>query len=244
MGVARLLAKGWVLVCGYAGAYVLYSTLATGAWQTAAAVTVCTLLFAAMGLLFIGGYGASAALPQWKRLKPLHLLPGFNEIVFLLFVVLSFADQMLYAPWHVQGVVTDGLESAIYYAVFGQRALVDALGNCALDGGRVFASAFAWLLALIYIASAMSRLRLSAGIIRIERTLRPEPLGPIGLAVVVGVAAVTGIQFLFIGTIFRLLPCAAYAGVGGALLIGLAPLMLAYLVVAALAALLAAGHEG
>ena len=56
----------------------------------------------AMGLLFVGGFGASAghaaARPGWRGCKPHHLIPGFNEAVFLLFVVLSFLNQALVAP--------------------------------------------------------------------------------------------------------------------------------------------------
>jgi hypothetical protein len=39
------------------------------------------------------------------------------------------------------------------------------------------------------------------------------------------------------------LPCSAFTDISGALLIGLAPLMLAYLIVAALAAAMATGPE-
>ncbi|MDE2183829.1 MAG: hypothetical protein KGJ78_12495 [Alphaproteobacteria bacterium] len=245
MGVARLLAKGWVLVCLYAGAHALRFALASGAApiDVVIPIVVCVLLFGAMGLLFIGGYGASAALPNMRLLKPIHFIPGFDEMVFIVFVCVSFADQAFVAPSYIQGDIAAGLQSAIYYAVFGQRALVDALGSCALDGGRVFAAAFTWLLALIYVCSALSRLRLAAGIIRLERTTRPEALGPTALAAILGIVAVAGIQFFFVGTAYRWLPCSAYADITGALLIGLAPLMLAYLIVAALAALLASGHE-
>jgi hypothetical protein len=245
MGVARLLAKGWVLVCVYAGAHALRFALISGAdpFDVVLPIVVCVLLFAAMGLLFVGGYGASTALPRLDKLKPLHFIPGFNELVFLIFVCLSFIDQTVFAASHVDGDISRGLESAMYYSVFGQRALVHALGRCAIDGGRVFASAFAWFLAIIFLASALSRIRLSAGILRLERITRPEALGPTTLAVVVAVFAVFGIQFLFFGTGFRWLPCSAYANVSGALVIGLAPLMLAYLILAALTVLLAASHE-
>ncbi|MNC96318.1 hypothetical protein D3C83_136600 [compost metagenome] len=52
-----------------------------------------------------------------------------------------------------------------------------------------------------------------------------------------------GIQFLYLGSAFPLLGCSAYADITGALLMGLAPLMLAYVIVAALASLLAAAPE-
>ena len=56
----------------------------------------------------------------------------------------------------------------------GQRALVGALEACNMDGGRAFAGTFAWLLAVIYLASAASRLRLQAGLIRLEAGDRPQ----------------------------------------------------------------------
>jgi hypothetical protein len=54
---------------------------------------------------------------------------------------------------------------------------------------------------------------------------------------------VVGIQFLFVGSAYPWLHCSAFADVTGALLIGLAPLMLAYLIVAALASLMASAPE-
>lgn len=244
MGVARLLAKGWVLVCLFAGAHALRFALMGGAApaEVVGPILVCVLLFAAMGLLFIAGFGAAAALPQLSKLKPLHLLPGFNEWVFIVFVGLSFVNQTVFAPAHIDGDIANGLEAAMYYAVFGQRTLVDTLSSCGIDGGRIFASAFTWFLAIIFLASALSRIKLAAGIIRLERLKRPERLGPTALAGLLGVAAVFGIQFLFVGTAYGWLPCSAYTDLTGALMIGLAPLMLAYLVLAALANLLAS-HE-
>ncbi len=63
MGVARLLAKGWVLVCLYAGAHVLTFVLQGNAdlLGSLAALIACVILFLAMGLLFIAGYGAAAS---------------------------------------------------------------------------------------------------------------------------------------------------------------------------------------
>jgi len=55
---------------------------------------------------------------------------------------------------------------------------------------------------------------------------------------------VVGMQFLFVGSAYPWLNCSAFDNITGALLIGLAPLMLAYLVVAALATLLASSPEG
>lgn len=248
MGMARLLAKGWVVFCLFAGGHALRIALTGGvpAPRAIATIAICTLLFAAMGLLFVGGYAVATdhgRPPLLQRLKPHHVLPGFNEIVFLAFVALSFADQIAFAPDYMQSPMVDALKSAIFFVVPGQRALDRALLPCGLDGGRIFASAFAWLLAIIYLGSAVSRLRLAAGLIRIERAKRPEALGPSLLALLLGAAAVVGIQFLYVGTAFAFLPCSAYTEVTGALLVGLAPLMLAYLIVAALANLLATGPE-
>jgi hypothetical protein len=246
MGIARLLAKGWIAFCLFAGAHALRLSIEGGEGVGPALVDAVlpTLLFTAMGLLFIVGYGASAAhgAAMLARLKPRQFVPGFNELVFVAFALLSFVNQVFFAPSHVGGAIGDAMEAALGAIVPGQRALEEAL-SCGLDGGRIFASAFAWLLAIIYIASAISRLRLAAGIIRIERTTWAEPLGPLTVAIVLGTAAIVGVQFLFVGTIYRWMPCASFTDIGGALLIGLAPLMLAYLVVAALAAALATGPE-
>jgi hypothetical protein len=248
MGIARLLAKGWIIFCLFAGAHALRIALISGLPMASSlfAIGICVLLFAAMGLLFAGGFGVSAGLPGTSfkaRLGFHHFMPDFNEIVFLLFVCLSFANQVWFAPLHVSGEVVRPLERAIYFAVPGQRAMVQALDECSLDGGRIFAAAFAWLLAVVYLASACSRLKLQAGIIRLERNTRPEGLGPSIRAFCLGVAAVVGMQFLFVGSAYPWLNCSAFDDISGALLIGLAPLMLAYLVVAALATLLASSPE-
>jgi hypothetical protein len=245
MGVTRLLAKGWTLFCLFAGAHALSFSLARGEPVVDAlfSVGVTTLLFAAMGLLFVGGFGAAAGLPDWRRLRPHHLIPGFDEIVFIVFVALSFADQLLFAPLHIEDGVAGAVQAAISFVVPGQRALIAALAPCGLDGGRVFASSFAWLLALVYLGSAVSRLKLRAGILRLERAQRPEALGPMVHALVLGALSVAGLQLLYVGSVFRFLPCSLYADVTGATLIGLAPLMLAYLIVAGLASAMATGKE-
>jgi len=248
MGIARLLAKGWIVFCLFAGAHALRIALASGlALQSSSfAIGICVLLFAAMGLLFVGGFGASGALPGTPfltRIRPHHLIPGFNEIVFALFVILSFLNQALFAADNIGTGAPGALESAIYFAVPGQRALVSSLDVCSMDGGRIFSAAFTWLLAIIYLASAASRLKLAAGIIRLERGTRPELLGPALRAFLLGTVAVVGIQFLFVGSAYPWLDCSAFADITGALLIGLAPLMLAYLIVAALASLLASSSE-
>jgi hypothetical protein len=249
MGIARLLAKGWIVFCLFAGAHALRIALLSGAaLQSAlAAIGICAALFIAMGLLFVGGFGVSAAhvngTPWVKRFKPHHLLPGFNEAVFLIFVVLSFLNQAFVAAAFIDRGGAGALERAIYFLVPGQRALVTALEGCNMDGGRPFAAALTWLLALIYLASTSSRLRLQAGLIRLESEGRPQALGPTLRAFLFGIVAVIGIQFLFVGSAYPWLNCSAFADVTGALLIGLAPLMLAYLIVAALASLMAASPE-
>jgi hypothetical protein len=248
MGIARLLAKGWVIFCLFAGAHAVRLALQTGLPLGSAlpSVTICVLLFMAMGLLFVGGFGASAGLPGrplLARIELQQLVPGFNEAVFLAFVVLSFLNQALVAPANIDRGGAGALENAIYFLVPGQRALVDTLDTCSLDGGRVFSAAFAWLLAIIYLSSAASRLKLQAGLIRLEAGGRPQALGPTVRAFLFGCVAVVGIQFLFVGSAYPWLNCSAFADITGALLIGLAPLMLAYLIVAALASLLASTPE-
>jgi hypothetical protein len=248
MGIARLLAKGWIIFCLFAGAHALRFALLQGLPLDSSlpAIGICALLFTAMGLLFVGGFGVSAAhggVPWLQRFKPHHLIPGFNEAVFFIFVILSFLNQAFVAPANIGRGGAGALENAIYFVVPGQRALVNALDACTMDGGRVFAAAFAWLLAIIYLASTASRLKLQAGLIRLEAGDRPQPLGPTLRAFLFGIVAVVGIQFLFVGSAYPWLNCSAFADVTGALLIGLAPLMLAYLIVAALASLMASAPE-
>jgi hypothetical protein len=249
MGIARLLAKGWILFCLFAGGHALHLALGSGMAPSEAllAVGVCTILFAAMGLLFIGGFGVSGGLYQGRGLKlaawARGLLPGFNEMVFLCFVALSFVVQVAVAPLLLNQPVARALERAIYFAVPGQKALARLLYGCDMDGGRVFAAAFAWLLAAIYLASACSRLKLQAGLIRLEQAGRPAVIGPTLRAFLFGLVAVIAIQFLYLGSAFPFLGCGAVADITGALLTGLAPLLLAYLIVAAMASLLASAPE-
>lgn len=248
MGIARLLAKGWIVFCLFAGAHAIRLALLTGIpLQTSAfAIGICATLFIAMGLLFVGGFGASAGhsrTPWLTRIRPRHLIPGFNETVFIVFVTLSFLNQALVAPVVIDRGAAGALENALYFLLPGQRALVHALEGCTLDGGRAFSAAFTWLLAIVYLANAVSRLKLQAGLIRLEAGERVQPLGPTLRAFLFGVVAVIGIQFLFVGSAYPWLACSAFADITGAVLIGLAPLMLAYLIVAALASLMAAAPE-
>jgi hypothetical protein len=249
MGIARLLARGWIIFCLFAAAHALRLVLLRGQPLEEAlfGIGICALLFMAMGLLFVGGFGVSAGhvsgTPWLKRFKPHHLIPGFNEAVFFIFALLSFLDQAVIAPLDIQHDALAALERSIHFVVPGQRAVVFALEACNMDGGRVFAAAFTWLLAIIYLASAASRLRLQAGLIRLEAGDRPQIPGPTLRAFLFGIVAVVGIQFLFVGSAYPWLHCSAFADVTGALLIGLAPLMLAYLIVAALASLMASAPE-
>lgn len=244
MGVARLVAKGWIVFCLFAAAHAIHMHLATPAY--APAIIVSMLLFAAMGLLFATGYGVSArdgTKPLLERLKPHHLMPDFNGIVFMIFVVLSWLNQILFSPLHPIGTGVSPIVNAIGFAVPGQNALLVALAPCAPDGGRVFASAFAWILAIIFVASAISRIRLAAGLLRLERTTRSEVLGAPVHAAVLGVAAIAGIQLFFIGNAYPWFGCQILAGLPGAVIIGLVPLLLAYLIVAALTAAIALSPE-
>ena len=248
MGAARLLAKGWVVFCFYVGGLALAGAVAHGAQLDAAAprLAVCTLLFAAMGILFVGGYGISAGLSlthTLARLKPVHLAPGFNDLVFVAFALAAFYVQAGLAPLHLQGAPFDALQGAARFAVFGQHVLDDRLAACNLDGNRTLASAFAWLLAFIFLGSALSRVRLASALVRFERKARPEALGPQALAFGLGIAAMIGFQALYVGTAWLMMPCKPLGGLVGEALIGLGPLMLAYLIFAAVANLLALGPE-
>jgi hypothetical protein len=247
MGMARLLAKGWVVFCLFAGAHALSFAIGAGTPELDAirTISLCTLLFAAMGLLFVGGYAVATdhGGSLLQRMKPHHFLPGFNEMTFVVFVAASFVVQVWVAPLVMQLPVADAIRAAISFVVPGQRVIENDLLPCGLDGGRIFVSAFVWFLAAVYFASAASRLRLAAGLIRLERVQRPEAMGGALLALLQGALAVVGIQLLFVGSAYRDLPCNAFTGLDSALLLGLAPLFLAYLIVAALANLLATGNE-
>src|ERR1700761_4743779 len=140
MGIARLLAKGWIIFCLFAGAHALRLALLSGLPldNSLAAIGICAFLFMAMGLLFVGGFGVSAGhvtgKPWIARFKPDHLIPGFNEAVFLIFVILSFINQAFVAPASIDRGAAGALEDAIYFVVPGQRALVSALEGCNMDG--------------------------------------------------------------------------------------------------------------
>jgi len=246
MGAARLLAKAWAVFCVFAGAYEARMLLSAGASfpQFIGVIAVCVLLFGAMGLLFIAGYGVSGTSGSFfARLKLDHWTPGFNGLVFITFAIVIFIVQTTYLPQHVAGGVLSALEASVHFAIPGQRALEYRLDACTLDGGRVTASALSWILAIIFLGSALSRVRLAAGIVRLERKARPDTLGPASLTLLLGIFAVIGIQFLLLGSVFPLMPCDMLVDLPGELLIGLGPLMLAYLINAAVTDLLSLGPE-
>jgi hypothetical protein len=246
MGAARLLAKAWLVFCVFAGAYEAQQLFSHGVApaQFAGPVAICVLLFGAMGLLFIGGYGVSGAHGlSLERLKPERWIPDFNGIVFLLFAIVIFVVQTTYLPEHVSGGVLAALEASVHFAIPGQRALEARLDACTLDGGRVTASALSWLLAAIFLGSGLSRVRLAAGIVRLERQRRADAIGPASLTLLLGIFAVIAIQFLLLGTVFTIMPCDMLVDLPGELLIGLGPLMLAYLILAAVTDLLSLGPD-
>jgi hypothetical protein len=244
MGAARLLAKLWVAFCLFAGAHAILRQLAAHVppFQATASVAVCVFLFGAMGLLFIGGYGASSGFTRFVQLASMQFAPGFNEVVFIAFAIAIFIVQAGYVPAHPSSPMLGALDAAMRL-VPGQSALERSLSGCGLSDGRNLASALSWLLSFIFLGSALSRIRLAAGLVRLERKTRHESLGDMPLAFATGLVAVVGIQLLFIGSLYSLLPCAFYASVAGAVLIGLGPLMLAYLIAAALTNTLALNAE-
>src|SRR5271170_631943 len=102
MGVARLLAKAWIVFCVFAGAHAAALAMAKGTDFVPALqqVALCTALFGAMGLLFVGGYAASAThsgMAALAKLRARHVLPGFDEMVFIVFAAAIFAMQIGYA---------------------------------------------------------------------------------------------------------------------------------------------------
>ncbi|MGD0192617.1 MAG: hypothetical protein ABSD74_17910 [Rhizomicrobium sp.] len=249
MGAARLLARGWIAFCLFAAGHALRLALISNvpAVEALQQIGVSTALYGAMGILFIAGYGLSSGFAvslSVANLRPTHLSPGFNELVFIVFALLAFYVQTVFAPLHATGPVVDAIRGALRFAVFGQRVLEDKLSACGLDGGRALTSAVSWLLAFIFFGSAVSRVRLAAAIVRFERKTRIEALGPQSLALALGIASVVGIQMLFIGSAYTAATCGVLSGLLGDVLIGIGPLMLSYLIVAAITNLLALGQDG
>src|SRR5277367_5274132 len=128
MGVARLLAKAWIAFCVFAGAHAVSHAMASGTDLVSALqqVGLCTALFGAMGLLFVGGYAASAShsgMVALAKLRAHHVLPGFDEIVFTAFAIAIFVAQTNYAPAHPSGGAVGALIAAVHFAVPGQQVL-------------------------------------------------------------------------------------------------------------------------
>jgi hypothetical protein len=243
MGAARLLAKFWIAFCVFAGAHALVRALAQHMQpeQAVSLIGMCVVLFGAMGLLFVAGYGAASG--GFSKLTASAFLPGFNEIVFIAFAAAIFTVQLVSASGQPPTGAMGALASAMHFAIPGQRALETALAVCGKDMGATFASATSWLLAFIFIGSSFSRLRLQAGLMRLERKARAQARGATPLTFMLGLIAVIGIQLLFVGGIYPLIPCGMLVGLPGEVLIGLGPLALAYLIVAALTNLLALSPE-
>jgi hypothetical protein len=250
MGVARLLAKGWIVFCLFAGAHGIDIALERGGDPLPAVqfAAVCVFLFGAMGLLFVAGFGAaSGAVPSWSRLKPRHVLPRFDGIIFLVFVAVIFAVQAFFVSAIGTSVPAQAVQKAMYFVLPGVRQIVARLNACGVDQNHIYyvqlASAVAWLLAIVYVASASSRINLNAGLMRLERARQRSSFGPTLSAALYGIVAIVGIQLLLMGSAYPFIGCRTFGGIAGALLTGLAPLMLAYLIVAALVTLKASGPE-
>jgi hypothetical protein len=77
----------------------------------------------------------------------------------------------------------------------------------------------------------------------LERVKRPPAFNPTLLAALYGVVAIVAFQLLFVGSVYPWLDCPAFTDLTGAVLLGLAPLLLGYMIFAALAALRASGPE-
>lgn len=248
MGAARLLAKAWVVFCLFAAAHAVLGVLMGSGHglPQIGLIAGCTLIFCAMGLLFAGGFGVSGGhgAASWLAgLEPRDFLPRFDDWVFLGFVALSFLDQLMFASGHVLKGVFPAMDNFIRVIVPGQKALEAAIGACRPGDGPMYASSFTWLIAAIFLGSAASRIEAQVDAVRQERAEYPEMLGPNVLAALLGVLSIVGIQLLYVGSAYAWLPCSAFTNVTGGLLTGLAPLMLAYLMIAALTCLFATVKE-
>jgi hypothetical protein len=167
--------------------------------------------------------------------------------VFFAFVAASFAVQTYLITSIGGSGAAQALQKALYFVVPGLSAMVTRLGACGIVSPSMYslslASAVAWVLAMIFLASAASRIRLTAGLLRLERAMHRMPFSPRVLAALYGTVALVAFQLLYVGSAYRWIPCSAFFGVNGAVLIGLAPLILSYLIYAALAALAAGSPE-
>src|ERR1700741_647933 len=122
MGITRLLAKGWTVICLFAAAHALRLALLRGMvppLEAAGTIGVCAILFIAMGLVFILGHAAASdhgGAPLLGRVKPEHLWPSFDDAVFVLFAALSFVNQAFYAPDHTRSPPIEALRAAMSFA--------------------------------------------------------------------------------------------------------------------------------
>ncbi len=141
MGVARLLAKGWVGFCLFAGGHALIQALSGGVGvpETLRAIAICVLLFGAMGLLFIAGFGASARPngPLLARWKARDFIPSFDDLVFLAFVAVSFVVQVYFVSAIGGSGAGQAVQKAMYVVVPGLPSLAGRLTACALNGPRL-----------------------------------------------------------------------------------------------------------
>lgn len=249
--MASLVAKVWVMFCLYAGALALHMALpgSPDPLGDGLAITGASFVFLCLGLLFAGAAvlllspSGPISLKNIRTLRFAWRDVDFNEILFAAFLILSFCNQAFFAPDHMMGPLTIAVEQAAWFAVPGQRAFSLLVHSCTMDGGRIFTSAFAWVLALIWFGTALTRLGISARLIRAARRQTPDATAGLVSGVLLAVAAAAGIQFLYAGSGFAYLPCSLTAGIAGGLLAGFAPLMLAYILIAALSGVIAGGEE-
>src|SRR5258708_33463736 len=147
MGVARLLAKGWIVFCLFAGGHAVVQVLAQGGGLVPAlqSVAICVLLFGAMGLLFIAGFGASATgnTPLLTRLRPRNLIPSFADLGFLAFVALSFAAQVYFISEIGGSAAGHGLHEAMRFAVPGLPALPGRLASFQVSAPQQYSGTLA-----------------------------------------------------------------------------------------------------
>ncbi len=246
MGWARLLAKGWVLFCLYAAVLALAQNFGAAHIGN---LLIAASLFLAMGVLFAVGYGLSghnSVRALLYSVQAHHLLPDFNRLIFLIFILLSLITQilLLHNPHPIP--LWLGWIAGAMQIIPGQHALLQALAPCAAPQQSALllhGAAVSWLLALIYLASSLSRIRLAAGLIRLERSARGESAGAAWHTALLGLAGIIGIQLFGLGSVYGWTLCQSLTGLPGQVLTGLAPLMLAYLLGTALTAALSLTSE-
>ena len=209
MGVARLLAKGWVVFCLFAGGYALHDAVGAGtaflrrpARHSHQRRSV-RRHGAAVHRRLCGGVERRWRVAHWRVSSPRHVLPGFNELVFIGFALAIFVMQTLYLAGSRPGRVLGALQAAIAFAVPGQGQLAYSARRLrarrrARVRGRLRAgcspSSF-WARRSRASVSPPASCGWSASSV-------PKRSGPTGLALVLGLAAVIGIQLLYIGSLY------------------------------------------